>query len=168
MDKQMKTAKKISFCGMFAALIFAFTMFVKIPVASGYVHLGDALVYVCAMLLGGPYAFFAAIIGEGLADIAGGYLIYFPATVIVKSLVVIPFVIIRKRSKNKLLTKISALMTLPAGLVTVVGYFLADLIIDKAYAIVDIPGNIIQAVGSAIIFIVVAFAFDKSKIIEKI
>lgn len=164
----MKTTKKISVCGMFAAFIIVLTMFIKVPVASGYVHFGDALAYIGAVLLGSPYAFIAAAIGEGLADIAGGYAIYFPATVIVKSLIILPFILIRKKNESKLLTKKTALMTLPAGIITVAGYFIADLIIDKSYAIVDIPGNIIQALGSAIIFIIVAFALDKSNVKDKL
>ncbi len=160
--------KKISFTGMFAAFIFVLTLFVKVPVASGYVHFGDALVFIGALVLGAPYAFIAAAVGEGLADIAGGYVMYFPATVIVKCLIVVPFLIERKKNNKKLLTKTSLLMTLPSGVITVFGYYLADLIIDKSYALADIPGNVIQAVGSAIIFVIIAFAFDKANIVEKI
>ena len=86
MDKRIK---KLAFTGLFAAFIFVFTFFIKIPVASGYVHFGDALIYIGAMLLDAPYAILAAVIGEGLADIAGGYAMYFPATVIIKILVLI-------------------------------------------------------------------------------
>ena len=59
-------------------------------------------------------------------------------------------------------------MTISAGFVTVGGYFLADLIISKEYAVVDIPGNVIQAVGSAVIFIIFAIALDKINIKDKI
>ena len=159
--------KKISVTGMFAALIFVFTMFVKVPVASGYVHFGDALVYVGALILGSPYAFIAAAIGEGLADVLGGYAIYAPATVLIKCILVLPFVIERKNS-SKLFTKRTALSTLPAALVTVAGYFFADLIIDKSYAVADIPGNIVQAVGSAVIFVIIALALDRINIKDKI
>ena len=62
-------------------------------------------------------------------------------------------------------------MTVISGLITVGGYYISDLIIDKTYAIVNIPGNIIQAVGSAVIFIVLAAAFDavglKKKLFKK-
>ena len=51
-------------------------------------------------------------------------------------------------------------MTVISGLITVGGYYISDLIIDKTYAIVNILGNIIQAVGSAVIFIVLGTAFD--------
>ena len=158
-------AKKLSFTGMFAALIFVVTVFLKVPVASGYVHIGDSLIYLATLIIG-PWAMLAGALGEALADIAGSYLMYAPATVIIKVLTVVPFLFIKK--EDKLLSVKSALMTLPAGLITVGGYFLADLIIDKSYAVVDLPGNVIQALASAVIFIVLAFAFDKSKIKNKI
>ncbi|MCD7722356.1 MAG: ECF transporter S component [Clostridiales bacterium] len=162
-----KNLRKMVTAGLFAAMIFVFTYFIKVPVASGYVHLGDALIYVCACIIGGPWAILAGAIGEGLADLVGGYAAYAPATIIVKALIALPFIFTGAK-KEKILTPATALMTVPAGLITVGGYFIADLIIDKSYAIVDIPGNIIQAVGSAVLFVIIAAAFDAVKIKSKI
>ena len=161
-----KNLKKITLTGVFSAMIFVLTMFVKVTVPSGYVHFGDALIYVCAVLLGSPWAMIAGALGEGLADVAGGFAMYAPATVIIK--VIIAFLFSLCKNENKLLTVKSGIMTLPAALVTVGGYFAADMIIDKSYAFVDIPGNIIQGVGSAVIFIVIAAMLDKAKIIKKV
>lgn len=162
-----KNVKKMALTGVFSAMIFVMTYFIKVPVASGYVHFGDALIYICAGFIGGPWAMLAGAIGAGLADLIGGYAIYAPATIIIKALIAIPFVLVLK-NKEKLLTPLSALMTIPAGLITVGGYFAADMIIDKTYAVVDIPGNAIQAVGSAVIFIVLALAFDTVKIKKRL
>jgi uncharacterized repeat protein (TIGR04002 family) len=162
-----KNLRKMVTTAVFAAMIFVLTYFIKVPVASGYVHFGDALIYICAGVLGGPWAILAGAIGEGLADLIGGYAIYAPATIVVKALIAVPFILTCAK-KEKFLTPITALMTVPAGLITVGGYYIADLIIDKSYAIVDIPGNIIQAVGSAVLFIVVAAAFDAAKLKSKI
>ena len=158
-----KNLKKIVTTAVFSAMIFVMTFFVKVPVASGYVHFGDALIYICAGIVGGPWAMLGGAIGAGLADLAGGYAMYAPATIIVKALIALPFILVNKKSE-KVLTPLSALMSIPAGIITVLGYFIADLIIDKAYAIIDIPGNVIQAVGSAVIFIVLSLALDKAKI----
>jgi uncharacterized repeat protein (TIGR04002 family) len=158
--------RKTIISGVFTAMIFVLTMFVKFPVASGYVHFGDALVYICASMLG-PWGIIAGAIGEGLADVAGGFAAYFPATVIVKALIALPFALFNTKNE-KILSVKSGLFTLLSGAVTVLGYFIADLLIDKAYAVVDIPGNVIQSLGSAIIFVVIAAAFDKAKIKNKI
>ena len=169
--KMNKSVKKLAFCGMFAAFIFVLTMFIKFPVASGYVHFGDALLYIASLILG-PWGILAGAIGEGLADIAGSYVIYAPATVIIKAAVAVPFILADRRNEKKnikrLLTPLTASMTAVSGVITVAGYFFADLIIDKSYAIVDIPGNVIQAVGSAVIFCIIAAAFDKADIKNRI
>lgn len=164
---QKNQTLNITLTAVFAALIFLFTFFVKVPVASGYVHFGDALIYVFAAIVGGPWAVLAGAIGEGLADLAGGYAIYAPATILIKAAIAVPFLFFTKKS-DKILTLWTGLMTIPAGIITVGGYFLADLIIDKTYAIVDIPGNAIQAVGSAILFIVIGVAFDKMNLKTKL
>ena len=158
--------RKTIISGVFCAMIFVLTMFVKFPVASGYVHFGDALVYICASLLG-PWGILAGAIGEGIADISGGFAVYFPATVAVKALIALPFAFFNYKN-DKILNVKSCLFSLLSGAITVFGYFIADLIIDKTYAFVDIPGNVIQAVGSAVIFIIIAAAFDKAKIKNKL
>lgn len=165
----MKNKKllKMVVTAMFTAMIFVLTRFVSVPVATGYVHFGDALVYLVASVMGGPWAFFAAAVGEALADVTAGWVSYAPATLIVKALIALPFVLSYKKS-DKILTPLTSLLTIPAGVITVGGYFVADLIIDKAYAVVNIPGNIIQAVGSAILFIVIAAAFDAAKIKKRL
>lgn len=164
--KNNRKVFKMAVTAMFTAMIFVLTRFISVPVATGYVHFGDALVYLAASTLGGPWAFFAAAVGEALADIASGWFTYAPATLITKALIALPFVLVNKKSE-KILTPLTALLTIPAGAITVGGYFIADLIIDKAYAVVNIPGNVIQAVGSAVVFIVLAAAFDAAKLKKK-
>lgn len=158
-----KNVVKLTETAMFTAMIFVLTRFVSVPVASGYVHFGDALIYICALTLGGAPALFAAAVGEMLADISYGFMNYAFATMIIKLLIALPFIFINKKSE-KILTPISAVFTIYGGAVTVLGYFLADLIIDKAYAVVDIPGNVIQAVGSSVIFILLSAAMDRASL----
>lgn len=157
---------KMVMAALFTAMIFALTRFVSVPVASGYVHFGDALIYIVAATLGGPWALLAAAAGGVIADLTGGWAVYAPATLIIKVLIALPFVLVNKKSE-KILTPLTALLTIPSGIITVLGYFVADMIIDKTYAVVDIPGNAIQAVGSAVLFIVIAAAFDAVKIKRK-
>lgn len=164
--RNKKLAKMVT-TAMFTAMIFVLTRFVSVPVATGYVHFGDALIYLVASVLGGPWAFFAGAAGGALADIASGWVSYAPATLIVKALIAIPFVLCYKKNE-RIVTPLSAVLTIPAGLITVGGYFIADLIIDKAYAFVNIPGNLIQAAGSAVLFIVMGTAFDTAKIKKKL
>lgn len=66
-----KTVKKISFTALFAAMVFGLTM-LHIPIgAGGYIHVGDAMIYLSGLLLG-PWAFLAASIGAAFSDLASG------------------------------------------------------------------------------------------------
>lgn len=58
---------------LLAAMIFlsvAYLFHIPVGANAGYVHLGDAFIYLAAVLLPRPYAFAASAIGAGFADIA--------------------------------------------------------------------------------------------------
>lgn len=160
-----KQTQKLTLTAVFAALIFLFTFFIKIPVATGYIHLGDALLYTVAALIGGPYGLLAGALGEVLADIASGYIIYAPATFFIKLLMALPFCMFKKKTGEgkKLLSLQHFAFTLLGAAETVGGYFLADWIMNPAYAVVNITGNLIQAAGSILVFAVLASVLDRSK-----
>lgn len=151
---------------MFAAMIFGLTM-LHVPIgAGGYIHVGDAVIYVTAMLMGGPWAFISAAIGAACADIVSGFAVYAVPSAIIKILIAAPFVLISKK-QSKLLSVRSAIFTIISGVITVLGYFAADLILYREGAIADLPANIIQAAGSAVVFIVLAFALDRAGIKQR-
>ena len=143
-----KTVKKISFTALFAAMVFGLTM-LHIPIgAGGYIHVGDAMIYLSGLLLG-PWAFLAASIGAAFSDLASGVAPYAIPSAIIKFLIAIPFVALYNKS-NKLLTVWTALCTILSGAITVGGYYVADLVLYREGAIADIPANAIQAVGSGV------------------
>ncbi len=161
-----KTVKKISFTALFAAMVFGLTM-LHIPIgAGGYIHVGDAMIYLSGLLLG-PWAFLAASIGAAFSDLASGVATYAIPSAIIKFLIAIPFVALYNKS-NKLLTVWTALCTILSGAITVGGYYVADLVLYREGAIADIPANAIQAVGSAVVFIVLALALDKAGIYKRL
>ena len=83
---------------MFAAMIFGLTM-LHVPIgAGGYIHVGDAVIYVTAMLMGGPWAFISAAIGAACADIVSGFAVYAVPSAIIKILIAVPFVLISKKA----------------------------------------------------------------------
>ena len=118
-----KTVKKISFTALFAAMVFGLTM-LHIPIgAGGYIHVGDAMIYLSGLLLG-PWAFLAASIGAAFSDLASGFATYAIPSAIIKFLIAIPFVALYNKS-NKLLTVWTALCTILSGAITVGGYYVA-------------------------------------------
>lgn len=159
---------KIAQAGLFTAIIFVFTMFVKVPTGVGYAHVGDAFIYLYACMGGGWYALVAGSIGATIADLVGGYAIYAPATLIIKPLVALPFVLICK-DEEKILNLKSGLTNILAMVIDTALYFVANLIIlnqgdmgvTLKTALASTLGTALQGVASSIVFIIVALALDK-------
>ena len=167
-ERLNRTTLQITLTAVFAALICLFTALVKVPVGPGYVHFGDALLYLYAVLSGNWWAILAGALGEGLADIAGGYAAYAPFTAVIKALMALVVVlIVRKVGNEKLLSWKTVLATLLAGVINVGGYFIVDYILYHVGAAVDVPGNLIQSGGSTVIFVILALIFDKAKIKDR-
>lgn len=148
---------------MFAAMIFALTM-LHVPIgAGGYIHVGDSVIYIAALLMGSPWSFISAAIGTACADLVSGVAVYAIPSAIIKVLIAVPFVLIAKKD-TKLLSIRTAAFTILSGIITILGYFLTDLVVYRAGAVADLPANVIQAVGSAVVFVILAFALDRADI----
>ena len=163
--------RNIVFTALFAAIIAVFTAFVKINTPGGnggYMHFGDSMIYLAASLLPPPFSICAASIGGAFADIIAGSPQWVPATAIVKALNVVPFMLIgilrKPEQKNKILNKATIGLPIVSGLITVLGYFLATVVMfGSPGALASLPANIIQAVGSALVFYGTAYALDTAK-----
>ena len=155
---------RLTTAALVAALVFLFTFLIKVPTVLGYIHLGDALVLLYAAT-GDPLALVAGALGEGLADLAGGYYQYIPATVLIKALIALPLVLGNRKQEapeKKLLTRRNALLSLPSVPITLGGYFIIDYLLGGAYAFTALGTNAVQAVGSLLVLAVLATAFDRS------
>jgi hypothetical protein len=71
---------------------------------------------------------------------------------------------------NKILTKRNLVMLLPAALISAAGYYLYEALITGSFiaSLSGIPGSIIQAVASSILFVVAGLAMDKYNIKKKL
>ena len=89
----MKKTRGYVLTAMFAALITIMTAYIcHIPVGlnGGYVHFGDALIYLAASVLPAPLAMLAGAVGGGLADLLTAPVWMIP-TVIIKMAIALPF-----------------------------------------------------------------------------
>ena len=145
---------------LFAALVAVFTWLVHIPFPltnGGYVHIGDAVIYLAAATLPLPYAMAAAGIGGGLADVLSGVPMWAIATVPIKMLLCLCFT----SRAPKLLTVRNALGTVGAGILNGAGYYVAEWALFGAWApLVSVWGSVIQGGGSAILFLIMAPVLD--------
>jgi len=102
--------KKLTICGIFAAIICVVTTFVAVPApAIGNINLGDIFILCSAWLLG-PLGALASGIGASLADLFSGFAIYAPATLVIKALMALAcyylFVVLEKTIKNQIFARI--------------------------------------------------------------
>ena len=140
---------------MFCALVYAAT-WISVPApAVGNVNLGDGVLLLCAWMLGGVWAVFAAALGAALADLTMGYAVYAPATFVIKALMVLAAILIVhvlvKLRVPKWLSRV--LSGVGAELVMLGGYFVYEAFILQygIAAAANIPFNAIQsAVGVSV------------------
>lgn len=160
--KSQEHLKNVLMTALFAAMIYVVTSFVKIPTYQGYIHVGDGIMYLAAALLPAPYSIAAAAIGGGLADYLSGFAVWVLPTVMIKSAEAAMFT----SKENKIVNRHNIIAVILSSVVCVAGYYLAEGILYGNFvsALASIPTNLIQAVGSAVLFIFVGMSLDKTDI----
>lgn len=155
---------------LMAALTCVATMVIKIPSPlNGYINLGDGVVLVCGFILSPTYGFLAAGIGSALADLFSGYIVYAPATFVIKGVMAL----LAFSTATLLCKRLHALWGrllggLLAELFMVLGYFVFEgVLYGFAPSAVNIPANGIQGVAGLIIGILLVKLFEKSKLLTK-
>ena len=158
--------------GLLAAMVFlttAYVMHIPVGVGSGYIHLGDTVIYLAAVLLPTPYA-----IGGGLADLMSGAAVWMIPTVIIKSLMVLPFT----AKKERMLCLRNGLAPIFSGLIGVAGYFVAEIVIlclsgsafgaAVAGSAVSILPNGMQEIAGGVAFLLLAVAMDRLQLKKRL
>ena len=157
----------ITLSAVFAAMTYALTAFLHIPTAKGYIHIGDAVIFIAASLLPKPYAMASAAIGAALSDALSGYWIWVPATFVIKALTALAFT----SKKPKMLCARNFTALIPALVLCVGGYGLySGLVIYGSLpaGFIDAPANLFQTAASAAVYIALSATLDKSGIKKKI
>lgn len=162
--RQFKENEKLVYmvyAGLFAAMTALLTATLHIPVGNGYIHCGDAVIFLAAAMLPMPYAIGASAVGGMLADVLSGYMSYSLPTFIIKGLLALTFSLIGgKRAVDK--RRVLALIV--CGIISVIGYWITAVILYggwQAQFLGTVPGNCVQAVGSAIVYAAVAVALER-------
>ena len=159
----MKTnTQKIVMASMLAALCCVATMIIKIPSPlKGYLNLGDCVVLLAGWLLPGGYGFLAAGLGSALADVFSGYVIYAPATFIIKGIMALIAHYLNKDGKTSGRILGGAL----AEIEMVLGYFVFEgFMYGFAPSLVNIPANGVQGIAGLVIGLILVKVLDKTKI----
>ena len=147
--RESKKLRLLCLAALFAgaiAVTTAYLLHIPIP-TGGYIHLGDALIYLAACLLPAPYAVGAAMVGAGLADLLTAPLWVVP-TLLIKALVALLFT---SRAPRLLCPRNGAALLLACLLLGGVNAFWPQFL-----------GTLVQAVGSGAVFTVLALALDRA------
>ncbi len=142
------STSKLVFTALIACLVLLGTILFRIPIpmTQGYVHLGDAMIYIGIILLGKKHGAVAAALGSSLGDVLGGFAFWAPWSFIIKfAMAFTAGSLIEKRSK--------VFSMIAGGLVMCVGYLIAERIMYGSWALaaLGLPWNIGQfTVGIAV------------------
>jgi uncharacterized membrane protein len=151
----------ISLIGLFTALNFVITYWVQIPIPAtgGYINIGDLAVMFTALLFGPIVGGFAGGLGPMLADIFTPWIIYAPATLIIKGIegFLIGFIANPKECEGRISYRDIIAVSIGGALIPL-GYFIYEAFILRlgvAMALVEVPGNFFQfgfaAIGSILL-----------------
>ena len=163
------TTQKIVISSLFAALICVATMLIKIPSPlKGYINLGDGIVLLAAWILPLPYGVIAAGLGSALADLFSGYVVYAPATFLIKALMAVVAYSFYKLFTKKLKSTVSKIFSgILAEIVMILGYFLFEgILYGFVPSLVNIPANAVQAVAGIVIGVALITIFEKQNILK--
>jgi uncharacterized membrane protein len=159
--------------GLMMAMIVVATMLIIIPTpfTNGYIHLGDAMIFLSVLILGWKRGAVAAGAGSALADLLIGYAVWAPWTLVIKGAmgaVMGLFILkaMRKPGKSILGVPVYQLLgMILAGIFMAAGYFVAGGLIYGNYIVsaMGIPWNILQfGVGLMIASILAAALYKTS------
>ena len=154
----MKTGtQKLALTSLMTALVLVATIAVRIPIplTQGYIHLGDAMIYFGAIVLGRRNGSIAAGLGSALADVLGGFAVWAPWSLVIKAgmAFIAGSVMHRTEADHRLDISGKIVGMAAGGLLMTAGYFAAETVMygNPAVALIGVPWNIAQfAAGIAI------------------
>lgn len=163
--KEMDT-KTITKLAMLIALTTVMTMLIRIPTVgtSGYLNLGDMVVFLAAMMLGKKGGFIVGGIGSGLADLLSGYSHYAPITFLVKGLEGYIAGVILETGIGK---KMPLIATIIGGMWMALGYYIAEIFMyGVKAALAAVPGNIGQGLLGAVSAVILFAALKRTRFVN--
>lgn len=160
---------KLVLTALMASLVCVATMIIRVPapVNGGYINLGDSIVLLATWMIAPPYGWIAAAFGSSLADILSGYVVYAPATFVIKGVMSVVAYYAYKSLNNACRRKISRVISaVIAEIVMVLGYYLYEgILYGFVPSLANIPSNIIQGIAGVAVGLILYKIFEKNKII---
>ena len=171
MTKVSMKTKDLTKVAIMSSLVCIATFFFKVPTPNGYAHLGDSMIFLAVLLLGWKKGAISGGIGAALADLIGGYAVWIIPTFFIKLIMAsIMGLIIERLFPN--LKHGWVLGATLGGTFQVLAYASVNLgLFGGAYAVSNLPADIIQTVTGIVIAVVaisVLMASNKFKQLKEI
>lgn len=141
------------------SVVMVSTMYLKIPTATGYIHLGDGVFFAAALAFGPIFGSITGALGSSMADILGGYVFWAPWTFLIKGISgwLVGKISYRAGKQRRLTGMIASALFIIAGYaaVTAVMY-------SPAAVAGEILGNILQTSSAVLVGYYVAPILEAS------
>ena len=165
-ENEMDQTKKLVMTGLMTALVAVATMVLPIPIpgTTGYINLGDGIIFLSILILGWRYAAFAGGVGAGLADLLLGSAVWAPWTLVIKACMAV-IVGLFLRGQEETVGKLRSTAGMAVAVVWMVcGYYVAEGVIYGNWAapIIGVPWNLLQGAVGVVLASVIAAALEKT------
>jgi len=167
----------LAITSIMTALVCISTYLFRIPIppTEGYFNIGEAIIYISAIIFGPLIGGIAGGVGAALADVIGGYAIYAPGTLIIKfceGFIIgsIIFTVHLKEWEHWKEYLIIIFAILIGGLVMVLGYWTYEAYIlgfGPIVPLAEVPVNLIQVLIGALIAIPASYAIQSALELRK-
>ncbi|NLK40317.1 MAG: TIGR04002 family protein [Clostridiales bacterium] len=159
-SKNLRKILLYCYTALFTSTIFIATTYLpRFSIGIGYIHIGDAFIYIAASLLPPPLAVFAAATGASLADLISGHALWIPATAVIKGVTALCFT---SRSKS-IICRRNLFALICAALFCCGGYYLYESLIVRNFLapLAYIIPNLLQSVASALLYLLLATIIER-------
>lgn len=170
-DLKSNKIQDLTILGLLIALVAVSTMVIKIPTIAtqGYIHLGDSMIFLAAIMFGKRQGAIAGGFGSAMADLLLGYTHWILPTLIIKALMGYGVGIIADQESNNLINLRNSIALIFGASWMVFGYFIAGGIMKGSFLVAwaSVPANLIQGFVGALLFIPIGAALKKTKYFEQ-
>ncbi len=149
------TTKQLCATAVFAAMIFAVTRLIQVPIPGGYFNIGNSVILTCCAVLPTPCGIIAGSIGSALADLTS-YPVYTLPTLVIKALMPLVFYLICGKA-NPVSFKCCILACAVSTLIPLVGYTLTGCVLYGSFVggLSQVPGLLLEYAANLILLCIV-------------
>ena len=144
------TAKDLVLTALMTAIVFLATFVPHIPIPLGYAHLGDAAIFLFALLTPRRSALVAACLGSALADFMSGFALWIVPTLVIKF--VMAEIVCRMAAAANSVGRVGVALTL-SSLWMAAAYTLAGAVLYDSFAaaLASFPGLFAEGVVNSVL-----------------